>query len=196
MFWFDSFCLAGKHLISTTWRLRKLNRWVNCPSKDIKLILNTLQLHLYTYDTAMSFLSSFCILGRSSVHSLDCTCMQACTVRWTGLIVSMQKAHTTIFIRFQSRTYHCCWHHRMQRICLYVPLLPPLFMPQHLGQNSLSSLLEAAAPRLAPISVCAQQLQRQQQHNVSEPWLAVDVEMGGVMSYYRVICVYLHVTTV
>lgn len=77
---------------------------------------------------------------------------------------------------------------------LYVPLLPAIFMLRHLGHNSLSSLHEAAAPRLAPIAVCAQQ--QQQQHTVSEPWLAVDVEMGGIMSYYGVICVYLHVMTV
>lgn len=31
---------------------------------------------------------------------------------------------------------------------------------------------------------------------VSEPWLAVDVDMGRIISYYRVICVYLHVMTV
>lgn len=77
-------------------------------------------------------------------------------------------------------------------ICLYVPLSLALFLPQHLEQNSLSSLLGAPAPRLALISVCAQQLQQQQQHTVSEPWLAVDVEMGGIMSYYRVIWVYHH----
>lgn len=129
---------------------------------------------------------------------------ERCTFSWLYegmhselVLLSPCTEHTwQFFFHFHSRMCHYCWSHWMQRICLYVPLLLALFMPQHLGQNSLSSLLKAAAPRLAPISACAQQLQQQQQHTVSEPWLAVDVEMGGITSYYRVICVYLHVMTV
>lgn len=119
-----------------------------------------------------------------------------CTELICSCCLHAQSIHGGFSLRFQSRMCHYCCSHWEQRIHLYVPLLLEPFCSWHLGWNSLSLCHKAAAPQIGPITVGAQQQQQQQQHTVSAPCLAVDVEMGGIMSYYRVICVDLPVMTV
>lgn len=153
------------------------------------------------------FIQIFSVFFRTlSAHSHDYTCVQAYTLNWFLSSFFPLLPSLTNQEKQRERKIQCAgmFPFALMHVSLmlkplksrecYLPVL--LFYWLSLCCDIRGSIHRAHSTLLQCLDWPDSCVCTTTTRTVSEPWLAVDVDMGRIISYYRVICVYLHVMTV